>query len=301
MVGLWRHDCTVSRPSWALSPSLRMLQPVCILSGQAEFLSVQDSTQAELYRIHMNAVQLSVCVIDSWIPLAFDRFSLDIIIHIDCTSVGPSWISAHLLSKPVSSTHQSLLYNNQPSHESTDQQLIISSKVKCFLFSTKTRLYWTYHCSHHQMVTGSHWIIAICLNFIIISEIWAVLLGFNFSYLKTLQTSAYLIMWIYKTKARYLKKLFKQKHGHQRMPKQFFTAIAKRLNAERKSSSDIVYTSRYWSTINIERLPDWSRKSTKNIAHLPPQAGPHYFEVYKLLKFFPAPTWVFYAFDIDIG
>ena len=122
----------------------------------------------------------SVCVIDSWVPLAFDRFSLDIIIHIDCTSVGPSWISAHLLSKPVSSTHQSLLYNNQPSHESTDQQLIISSKVKCFLFSTKTRLYWTYHCSHHQMVTGSHWIIAICLNFIIISEIWAVLLSFNF-------------------------------------------------------------------------------------------------------------------------
>ena len=82
MVGLWRHDCTVSRPSWALSPSLRMLQPVCMLSGRAEFLSVQDSTQAELYRIHMNAVQLSVCVIDSWIPLAFDRFSLDIIIHI---------------------------------------------------------------------------------------------------------------------------------------------------------------------------------------------------------------------------
>ena len=33
--------------------------------GESEFLSVQDSTQAELYRIHMNAVQLSVCVIDS--------------------------------------------------------------------------------------------------------------------------------------------------------------------------------------------------------------------------------------------
>ena len=206
MVGLWRHDCTVSRPSWALSPSLRMLQPVCILSSQAEFLSVQDSTQAELYRIHMNAVQLCVC------HRFLSTFSFRQIFpwynNSHCTSVGPSWISAHLLSKPVSSTHQSLLYNNQPSHESTDQQLIISSKVKCFLFSTKTRLYWTYHCSHHQMVTGSHWIIAICLNFIIISEIWAVLLGFNFSYLKTLQTSAYLIMWIYKTKARYLKKTF---------------------------------------------------------------------------------------------